>query len=141
MPGSTSAGSSSRSDVDLVERALQRPVPRRHERRVLLGHAVEPLLHAVELAGVLLPLQREVAQQPEDLVRRALEPEVVDRLAHDREHRVQRERRAEHDLVAHRVVDRVAVVLLHERVHLLVRDEQEQTVDGLVGRVEVAARR
>ena len=67
------------------------------------------------------------------------EPEVVDRLADHREHGVQRERRAQHDLVAHGVVDRVAVVLLYERVDLLVRDEQEEAVDRLVGRVEVAA--
>ena len=31
-------------------------------------------------------------------------------------------------------------MLLHERVHLLVRDEEQQAVDGLVRRVQVAAR-
>jgi len=41
--------------------------------------------------------------------------------------------------VAHRVVDRVAVVLLDEAVDLFVRDEQQQAVDGLVAGIEIAA--
>src|SRR5437762_714521 len=42
--------------LDLVERALQRAVTRRHQPGVLLRDLLEPLLHLVELRGVLLPL-------------------------------------------------------------------------------------
>src|ERR1700722_8257424 len=78
--------------LDLVERALQRAVTGCHEPRVLLRHRLESLLHLLELCGVLLPLARELTEQPEDLARRALELEVVDGLTDDGEHRVQRQR-------------------------------------------------
>ena len=44
-------------------------------------------------------------------------------------------------LCPQRVVEDRAVVLLDERVHLLVRDEEQQAVDRFRRRVEVAARR
>ena len=42
--------------LDLVERALQRAVARRHQECVLLRDAVETLLHLIERHDVLLPL-------------------------------------------------------------------------------------
>ena len=77
---------------DAVERTLERAVAPAHERLVLLVHAFEPALHGVHRLDVAPPLLLELAEQPEDLVGRALEAEVVDRLADHREHRVQRER-------------------------------------------------
>ena len=55
--------------------------------------------------------------------------------------RMRRERRAHHDLVPHRVVEDGPVVLVDEGVDLLVGDEHQQAVDGLVGRVEIPAAR
>ena len=76
--------------------------------------AVEPLLDRVDLVGVLAPLARELAEQLQDLVARLLDHEVVERLADDAEEGEQRERRAQHHLLAHRLVEERGVVLVDE---------------------------
>ena len=87
----------------------------------------------VEGAGELVPLLLERAEHGEDLLGRLLDHEVVERLADHAEHGEQRERRAEHDLLAEGVVDQRGIVLVDEAAQRLVRQEQEHVVDRGAG--------
>ena len=99
----------------------------------------EAAAESVHLGAVRVPLLPERPEHVEDLRRGALHPEALDRLAHDREHREEREGRAHHDPVAEGIVEERRRVLLHERVQLLVRDEEEHAVDARLGASRVLA--
>ena len=109
--------------------------------RVLLGHAVEPLLHLVELVAYFSHCSEKSRSSPRISfdVRSSRKLSTAWRTTASTAYSVS----GEHSTILCRIASSisVAVVLLHERVHLFVRDEQQQAVDGLVGRVEVAARR
>ena len=79
-----------------------------------LADGVELPLHLVDLAGVLLPLLAEGAEQLHDLVARLLDGEVVECLADHPEEGEERERAAQDDLLLHRVVEQLGVVLVDE---------------------------
>ena len=91
---------------DLVERALQRA----------LAGSPTSASYSLPAASIRWPTlsiwptnffhwSSNCAEQAEDLVGRPRQLEVLDHLADQREHREERERRAEHDALPHRVVE------------------------------------
>ena len=126
--------------VDPAELPLELAQPGAGEVFQAALRGVEALHDGVERAGELDPLLAEAAQALEQLVGRALEAGVLDRLAHHRQHCEQGDRRAEHHLLAQRHVDELGVVLVDEGVDGLVGDEQQNLVERRFGLDVPAAR-
>ena len=126
--------------VDLVELALEHAPAGPGQVVEVAPRGVQGPVQLVHLLHERVPLLRERAQAPEDLTRRPLHAEVVDRLTDHREHGEQRERRTEHELATERVVEDRPVLFLDERVELLVRDEEQHAVDRRARRLDVATR-
>ena len=116
--------------LELLQRPFEGPPAGAGELVELPLHAVEVALHLLGRLGVLLPLLAELADQLQDLVAGLLDHEVVERLADDAEEGEQRQRRAHHDPLAHRLVEQAGVVLVDEAGELLVGQEQQHVVDG-----------
>ena len=125
--------------VDPLELALDAPPTGALELFERVRRGLEVATDLVHLLDEAVPLLLEPLQPLEDLVRGATELEVVDRLTDHRQHREQRERRAEHHLGAQRVVEDRAVLLLDVAVDLLVGDEQQDAVDGAARGIDVLA--
>ena len=116
-----------------VEVAFELAAARARQVVPAAADGVEAAAHLVEGVGELAPLLLERRQADQDLVGRALEPGLLDRLADDGEHREQRARRAQDDLLPQRHLDQVTVVLVHEGVDGLVGDEEQDLVERVVG--------
>ena len=117
--------------LDLCERSLELAATGPGELFELALDRVEPGLHPVHRGGELVPLRSERAEQLQDLVRRLLDHEVVERLADHAEEGEQRQRRAEHDLLREGVLHEAWIVLVHEPADRLVGEEQQHVVDRL----------
>src|SRR5215207_11291124 len=111
--------------ADPVELALELAPAGAGEVVPAAPHRVEAAPHLLERVAELAPLLLERPETGEDLVGRALQLHLLDRLADDREHREQRAGRAQHHLLAQRDLDQVAIVAVNERVDRLVGDEQQ----------------
>ena len=136
---STALSVPSRSDVDLLERPLEGTPAGADEVVVVAPHRAQRPVELVHLLDEHPPLLLERAEQRQDLVRRVHELQVLDRLAHQCQHREQREGRAQHDSALSGLVAELGVVLVDERVELLVGDEQQHEVDGAGRGVDVVA--
>ena len=100
--------------LELLERLLELAPAGAHQLVELAVELLELGVDLLELLVVLDPLHAELAHQRQDLVAGLLDHEVVVRLTDHAEEGEQRERRAHHDALPHRLVDQRRIALVDE---------------------------